>query len=64
MYRTSGITYVREAGGGGQYPHLFYNEIIKWIAEVYEKKPEQLDEQTKHDALILYYILYWRIGFK
>lgn len=64
MSRTSSITYVRESGGGGQYPHLFYNEIIKWIAEVYEKKPEELDEQTKHDALILYYILYWRIGFK
>ena len=63
MSHTSSITYVREAGGGGSIPHLFYNEIVKWIAEVYEKKPEQLDEQTKHDALILYYILYWRIGF-
>lgn len=64
MSRTSGITYVRESGGGGQYPHLFYDEIVKTIAEVYEKKPEELDEQTKHDALILYYILYRRIGFK
>jgi hypothetical protein len=63
MPRTSSITYVRESGGGGQYPHLFYNEIIKWIAEVYEKKPEELDEQTKRDALILYYILYNHIGF-
>lgn len=63
MSNTSSVTYVRESGGGGQYPHLFYNEIIKWIAEVYEKKPEALDEQTKHDILILYYILYWRIGF-
>lgn len=64
MSRTSSITYVRESGGGGQYPHLFYNEIIKCIAELYNKKPEALDEQTKRDALILYYILYWRIGFK
>lgn len=64
MYRTSGITYVRESGGGGQYPHLFYDEILKRIAEVYEKKPEELDEQTKRDVLILYYILYWRIGFE
>lgn len=63
MSKTSGITYVRESGGGGQYPHLFYDEILKTIAEVYEKKLEELDEQTKHDALILYYILYWRIGF-
>lgn len=64
MSKTSGITYVRESGGGGQYPHLFYNEIVKWIAEAYEKKPEELDEQTKRDVLILYYILYWRIGFE
>jgi len=64
MSRTSGITYVRESGGGGQYPHLFYDEIVKWIAEVYEKKPEELDEQTKSDVLILYYILYQHIGFK
>lgn len=62
MLRTSGITYVRESGGGGQYPHLFYNEIVKLIAEVYDKKPEELDEQTKRDVLILYYIIYWRIG--
>ena len=64
MSRTSGITYVRESGGGGQYPHLFYDEIVKTIAEVYEKKPEELDEQTKRDVLILYYIFYWRIGFE
>lgn len=63
MSKTSSITYVRESGGGGQYPHLFYDKIIKTIAEVCEKKPEELDEQTKHDALILFYILYWRIGF-
>lgn len=64
MSKTSSITYVRESGGGGQYPHLFYNEIVKMIAEIYNKKPEELDEQTKHDVLILYYILYWRIGFR
>lgn len=63
MSKTSSITYVRESGGGGQYPHLFYDEIVKTIAEVYKKKPEELDEQTKHDVLILYYTLYWRIGF-
>jgi hypothetical protein len=63
MSKTSSITYVRESGGGGQYPHLFYHTVIEWIAELYNKKPEELDEQTKHDALILYYILYWRIGF-
>lgn len=63
MANTSSITYVRELGGGGQYPHLFYNEIVKFIAEAYEKKPEELDEQTKRDVLILYYSLYWRIGF-
>lgn len=63
MSKTSSVTYVRESGGGGQYPHLFYDEIIKTIAEVYEKKPEALDEQTKRDALILYYILYRDIGF-
>lgn len=64
MSRTSGITYVRESGGGGQYPHLFYNTVIEWVAKLYNKKPEELDEQTKHDALILYYILYRQIGFK
>lgn len=63
MSDTSSITYVRESGGGGQYPHLFYNEIVKRIAELYNKKPEELDEQTKRDALILFYILYQRIGF-
>ena len=62
MSRTSSITYVRESGGGGQYPHLFYNEIIKFVAELYNKKPEELDEQTKSDALIFFYILKWNIG--
>lgn len=64
MSKTSSITYVRESGGGGQYPHLFYNTVIEWIAELYNKKPEELDEQTKRDILILYYIIYWHIGFE
>lgn len=64
MSNTSSITYVRESGGGGQYPHLFYNQIIQWVADAYHKTPETLDEQTRNDALILYYIMYWGIDIK
>lgn len=64
MSNTSSITYVRESGGGGQYPHLFYNTVIEWIAEYYHKKPEELDEQTKRDALMLFYITYWHLDVK
>lgn len=64
MPNTSSITYIRESGGGGQYPHLFYNTVIQWVADVYHKTPETLDEQTRNEALILYYIMYWGIGIK
>lgn len=64
MADTSSITYVRESGGGGSVPHLFYNQIIQWVADAYHKTPETLDEQTRKDALILYYIMYWAIDIK
>lgn len=64
MSKTSSITYVRESGGGGSVPHLFYNQIIQFVADAYHKTPETLDEQTRNDALILYYIMYWGIDIK
>ena len=64
MTKTSGITYVREAGGGGSVPHLFYNQILQQVANAYHKTPETLDEQTRKDALILYYIMYYGIDVK
>lgn len=64
MSSTSSITYVREAGGGGSVPHLFYNHIIQCVADVYHKTPETLDEQTRNDALILYFIMYLGIDIK
>lgn len=64
MTKTSGITYVREAGGGGSVPHLFYNQILQLVANACHKTPETLDEQTSKDALILYYIMYYGIDVK
>lgn len=64
MSHTSGLTYVRESGGGGQYPHLFYDTVIAQIAEYCHKKPEELDEQTRKDALILFFITHWQLDVK
>lgn len=64
MPKTSSVTYVRESGGGGSVPHLFYNQIIQVVADAYHKTPETLDEQTRNDALILYYIMCWKIDIK
>ena len=56
MSRTSGITYVRECGGGGVPCPLFENYVLEVVAEMYNKTPETLDEQKKQDAFILYYL--------
>lgn len=57
MSRTSGITYVRECGGGGTPCPLFDNHVLEVVAYMYNKTPETLDEQKKNDAFILYYLL-------
>ena len=57
MARTSGITYVRECGGGGIPCPLFDNHVLEVVAEMYNKTPETLDEQKKNDAFILYYLV-------